>query len=139
MEILSTIHVAAVFFSFGIILLADKQAFSWMRGKQLTLNARLLYFYHRLTWAGLFVLIATGTIMFWPRADYLLTQPLFIMKMLFVGILLVNAVLINRFMQTATTRPFSSLSGKEIAPLIASGAISTTAWVGAVLVAVTIF
>lgn len=139
MHFLSTIHIGAVFFSFGIIMLADKQAFAWMRGAQQTLNPRLVHLYHRLTWLGLLVLITTGSIMFWPRASYLLAQPLFIMKMLFVGMLLVNAILIGRLMDAALTRPFASLSKKEIIPLFSSGAISMTAWVGAVLIAVTIF
>lgn len=139
MELLSTIHVVTVFFSFGVIMLADKQALSWMRGKQLTLNPKRLHLYHWLTWLGLIVLIITGSIMFWPRADYLLREPLFIMKMLFVGMLVVNAILIGRLMNVAVSRPFASLSKAELLPLFASGAISMTAWVGAAIIAVSIF
>ena len=139
MQLLSLIHVLTVFFSFGVILLADKQAFAWMRGKQMTLNANRLHLYHLLTWIGLGILIVTGGIMFWPRADYLLHQPLFIMKMLFVGMLVVNAVLIGRLMHVAVLRPFASLSKKELMPLMLSGAISMIGWMGAVLIAVTIF
>lgn len=139
MEVLSTIHVAAVFFSFGVILLADKQALSWVRGTQVLLSPKRLHLYHRLMWLGLILLIATGATLFWPRAGYLLAQPLFIMKMLFVSILLVNAVLIGRLMPVAASRSFASLSRKEVLPLVASGAISMTAWVGAALVATIIF
>ena len=139
MQILSSLHIAAVIFSFGVIMLADKQAFSWIRGKQVTLDPKRLHLYHLLTWVGLLVLVVTGVIMLWPRADYLLRQPLLIMKMLFVGILLVNAILIGRLMNLAVMRSFASLSKRELIPLFASGAFSMIGWVGALVVAIAVF
>ena len=134
-----TLHVLAFVFSFGVIWKADKEAFAWVRGKKEILNRRTLRLYHVLTWLGLLALIITGAVLSYPMYDYLLRQPLFIMKLLFVGILLVNAVLIGRLMKVTTTRPFASLSWDERFPLLTSGAISSLSWLGAFVLALALF
>ena len=97
-----TTHVLAVLFSLTTVFAADKDALAWMRGKKKILNARRVQFFHVLTWSGLIVLSVTGAILSYPMLRYLLGQPLFIMKLLFVAILFVNAILIGRFSHIAT-------------------------------------
>ena len=136
---LLTFHIGATFFSVGMILLADKEAFAWMRGTKSTLHAKRMLLYHRLMWVGLLSLIFSGFLMFLPMSAYLLSQPLFIMKLLFVGILVVNAVLIGRLMHIAPNHTYASLTWKDKMPLFTSGAISVFSWAGAIAIALYLF
>lgn len=133
------VHITAIFFAVAIILLADHEAFSWVRGKKETLSSSRTRALHALTWSALVVLITTGIVMFWPMRDYLLRQPLFIIKLLFVAVLIVNAVLIGRHMHVALTRPFVSLSTQEKIPLLLSGFISTFSWISVIILGLYLF
>lgn len=134
-----TLHIFSVIFSFCIIFLADKQGFAWIRGKKETLDPKRTRRLHVFTWIGLSSLLVTGAFLFWPLREYLVRQPLFGMKMLFVLALFINAVLIGRLMHVATERTFVSLSWEERIPLFVSGAISTFSWLGALIVALVLF
>lgn len=134
-----TLHILSLLFSLGLIASADNQAFAWIRGKKTTLNKKLMHRLHVCMWTGLLLLIGSGLMLFLPMASYLLTQPLFAVKMLFVAILVVNGILIGRLMETAVQRPFASLSRAEKLPLFTSGAVSTFSWACAVLVAFYLF
>ncbi|MEK7134772.1 MAG: hypothetical protein AAB805_00615 [Patescibacteria group bacterium] len=134
-----TLHIFSVIFSFCVIFLADKQGLAWIRGKKETLDPKWTRTLHQLAWAGLLALLATGAFLFWPRREYLLGQPLFAIKMLFVLALLINAILIGRLMHVATERPFRTLSFNERVPLFVSGAISLFSWLGALIAALVLF
>jgi hypothetical protein len=136
---LLTFHIGATIFSVCMILLADKEAFAWMRGIKFTLHTKRMRLYHLLMWVGLLSLVASGFFLFLPMSSYLLAQPLFIIKLLFVGILVINAVLIGRLMHIALSRPYASLTWNDKVPLFASGAISAFAWTGAIGIAVYLF
>lgn len=132
-------HIIFVLFSVGVIFFADKEGFAWIRGKKETLDPKRLHVLHVLMWTGLLLLIASGLTLFLPQAQFLLREPFFIMKMLFVVVLIVNAFLIGRLMHVATVRSFRSLALKEKIQLFASGAISTMSWAGAILIALYLF
>ncbi len=134
-----SLHIFSLFISIGAIITADKQAFAWLRGKKEKLDPKLTHAVHITMWASLVALMATGFFMFYPMRDYLFTQPLFIMKTLFVSVLVTNGILISRLMRIATTKSFLSLSLEERIPLLTSGAISAFAWVGATLTALILF
>jgi Na+-transporting NADH:ubiquinone oxidoreductase subunit NqrD len=125
---LLTIHIASIFLAVAILLLADIQAFSWIHGKKQTLHPSSLKVLHYSMWVALLLLIVTGTLMFLPQYHYLLSKPLFVIKLLFVGMLVTNAVLIGNLMHVAIEKTFASLSKEEKLSLYASGAISTFAW-----------
>ncbi len=133
------IHTFAVGFVIALIALADKEAFAWVRGKKQVLDKSLLHNIHVLTWMALLTLTITGAILFYPRWDYLLTQPLFLIKLLFVAVLFVNAILIGRLMEAATHRPFAELRWSEKLQLLASGGISFMAWLGALVLGLILF
>lgn len=130
---LVTVHVAILFLTIAVILYADKQGFSWILGKDETLNKTKLEILHRLMWGGLIGMIATGVFLFWPLREFLLTQPVYYIKMFFVSVLAINAFFIGKFMNVATERQFSDLSKSERVPLFVSGAVSTVAWAGAII------
>ena len=132
---LVSIHVGALFLLIPVILFADHEGFSWIRGKKETLNPKVMTILHRLVWIGLGVMILTGMILAWPLRDYLSNTPAFYIKMFFVFVLVVNSFFINRFMRVALERPYVSLTQEERRPLFISGAVSTISWVGAVIAA----
>ena len=132
---LLNVHLIAMLFSVGIILLADKEAFAWVLGKKPLLEPKRIHRLHYAMWAGLLALIASGFFMFLPQASYLLTEPLFIIKQLFVAVLVVNAIIIGRFSHVALTETFASLPWSERLPLLVSGAISAFSWASIILIA----
>lgn len=134
-----TIHVLAVLFSLIVVLIADKGAMAWMRGKEQLMSARRVRLLHALTWTGLGVLIVSGSLIAYPMLGYLLSQPLFIMKMLFVGVLVVNAILIGKLSAYAVREPFSQLTHHDRMRLITSGAVSSFSWVAIVIIALLFF
>lgn len=134
-----SIHIFGLLFSLVIVTIADEQAFSWVTGKKSTLHPTGIRVLHWLTWVGLLTMIVSGTILALPMFGFVLAQPLFIMKMLFVAILFLNAILIGRFSHVATERAFATLSWDEAMPLLISGALSFMGWIGALVLALIVF
>ena len=132
-------HLLSFGFVIGVTALADKEALAWMRGQRQTLEPSALQNYHRFVWAGLAALIATGLYLLYPMWQYLLSQPLFIIKMLFVGVLIVNGLLIGRLQNIAANRSYASLRRGEKIQLLASGAISFVSWIAAAAIALYLF
>lgn len=133
------LHILSFGFVLGVTAVADKDALAWFLGKKQVLERKNLYTYHLLIWLGLISLIASGTYLFWPMRLYLLGEFLFDIKLLFVGILLVNAILIGRLLNLALAKPFVELSGHEKRGLFVSGAISVFSWFAAAAIAMWIF
>jgi hypothetical protein len=121
------------------IFIADHAAFNWMRGKTPLMGKKALFTAHWIVTTALLGLVYTGLVLFWPERDYLLTQPLFLLKMGFVAALLINSIVIEWLMHVAAHRPFASLSIRQKAPLFTSGAISTLSWLGAGLMGLLLF
>ncbi len=129
MSLLPFLHVFAVGFAAALILLADKEAVAWFRGKKEVLDKDHVRQYHVFTWIALGALAATGTLLLYPTRLFLFSEPLFIAKLCFIAVLFVNAILIGRIQYVALTRPFASLSSKEKLPLFLSGIASTYCWI----------
>ena len=132
------VHIGAMVAALILVLFADKQAFAWMRGKKQTLNQNTMHVLHRLTWGALALLGVSGALLLWPRM-YLLEEPLFLIKLLFVGVLFTNAVLIGRLMPIALQRSYTSLTAKGKLPLFVSGALSSGSWLAIVAIAYYLF
>lgn len=116
------------------IAVADKKALAWMRGEVETVPAKSLNLAHYTVWVGLGGLIVTGAMMAYPMIDYLIKDPAFLIKMLFVGILITNGFLISSLTEIAHNRSFASLTLRERLPLFFSGAVSTLSWTSAILI-----
>jgi hypothetical protein len=121
------------------ILMADHAAFQWLTNKRDVVGKRELFLSHWIVTLGLIGLVLSGLYLFWPVRDYLLGQPLFWLKMSFVAALIINSFFIEYLMHTASHTPWRRLSFGERVPFIVSGAVSTLSWVGAFLVAITLF
>lgn len=138
-DIFFFIHLASLALAAVGILLADSSALSWLRGKTEVIPHKKLMVPHYIVTGALVGLVTTGLLLFWPMRDYLIGNPLFLIKMAFVVALIINALAIDRLMDTATTQSFSSLSGTKKTLLLLSGAISTISWFGAGIVALILF
>jgi hypothetical protein len=136
---LLTIHISILLVTIGIILYSDHEAFLYMRGKKATLNLYRMQILHKLVWAGLLGMIATGFTMFLPMREYLLQQPEFLIKISFVAMLVLNAFFIGKLMPLSATKPFAELLPKEKRSLFISGALSTIGWLGAITMAIILF
>lgn len=126
-------HIIALILTSLAVLYTDEKALQWVRGKKETLPVTFIHRAHILVSIGLASIIATGGLMFLSRVDSLLHTQVFLVKMVFVGTLVINGFFINRLAVTATERPFASLSSREKFPLFISGAVSVIAWVGAII------
>jgi len=132
-------HIISLIYSGIIILIADHDAFSWFRGKVQVLDSKKIDRLHIATWIGLVALIITGIFLFYPARNYLIHSPIFILKMMFVAILVGNGFLIGRLTHVATQKSFTTLSKGEKWPLFLSGTLSTVSWIGATIAAFFLF
>ena len=133
------LHLITLAITAVAIVIADHDAFAYMRGKKETLSPRRVKTLHYSVWAGLLLMIITGGIMAYPVWRVLFSNTSFLIKMAFVGILFVNAIVIHFLSDLATKKPFAALSHKEKMFLMISGALSTIGWFGAAITAFIIF
>lgn len=130
------LHLASLSAAVCGILYADRAGLQWMRGSRRTLEPQTLRVLHAVMSLTLCALILTGLYLFWPVRQYLLHQPRFLLKLLFIACLVLNSLVIDRLMGVAATLPYAELSGKGKAVLGVSGAVSALCWAGAALMAV---
>lgn len=128
-----TLHITAVILTGLLVLYADEQALMWMLGRQQVLAADRIKFLHNAIAIGLGLLIVTGALMYAQAAASYLSSPTFVVKMVAVGALILNAGAITTLSSIATTRSFTSLSLRERMPLFISGAVSATGWITAIV------
>jgi len=125
------LHLLSLAFVVVTIFLADREAFAWIRGRKITLDAVRVGKLHRRMWLGLLFMIATGLLMAWENFGALFAFPLFRLKMFFVAALIINGLFIGKLMYVTAVRSYSSLSTQEKIPLFLAGAISAISWLGA--------
>ncbi len=125
------IHVFSVTLTLLLVIIADAHGALWLFGKMHTLPQKRMSYLHTAIWIGLIITIIAGALMFSTYPAYLLSLTAFRLKILFIVMLVVNAIFIGKHMRLAQEQPFSSLSKNEKLILIVSGIISTTGWIGA--------
>ena len=128
------IHLAILAVTALLILYADHEGFSYLRGTRELLSLKKTKSLHYGVWAGLVGMIATGIVLFWPERAYFVSEPEFLIKMCMVFALVVNAVLIGTLSKISATIPFAQLPQKTKRLLFISGGVSTLGWVGAAIV-----
>lgn len=130
MEIeLGDIHLAILLVTAVAILYSDHMGYAYMRGKITLLPHTLVRKLHYAVLVGLGLLIMTGVLLSLSRWEYLLGEPIFYVKMAFVGVLIFNAWAIGKMSHLASERPFAALHAEERQLLIFSGALSGIGWV----------
>lgn len=130
-----TLHVSAVFFTLGVVVSTDLYALQWVIGWKEALSPKILRRAHRTVWVGLIVTMSAGFLLFLPYDAFLLSDFAFRLKMLFVAMLVVNALVIGSHIDEATKGPFAALTPRKKLVLITSGLVSTGGWIGAFIAA----
>jgi hypothetical protein len=128
---LGSLHVPVLLATIVVILYSDYQAWLYFSGKKKTLSPKFTFWSHRLIWVGLGGMILSGMALIAPAWQFYASDPVFYIKMWFVLVLVINAVVIGRLMLVVNTH-----SCKELAPalkktLLISGFLSGVSWVGA--------
>jgi hypothetical protein len=128
------LHLAFIWGTLAVVVYSDEQALLWILGKKRVMNKRLLEWLHALVGVGLAGLLTTGGLLFFVGGyDFLLSDPAFIIKMVFVAALLINGFFISYVNKLATLRSWGELSDAQRMPLLLSGAVSVCGWAGAVI------
>lgn len=130
---MSEIHELILFMTLAVVAFADLQGLRWVLGFVPTLSARIVRVLHFVVYLGLGGMVMTGLTMFSQDSEYLLSNPIFLVKMVFVTALVVNSFLIGSHIKVASEKPFASLSSGEKTKLVVSGIVSGMCWVGAML------
>jgi hypothetical protein len=125
------IHLTAVFTTLALVIISDLHGLLWVLGKMETLPKKRMELFHRAVWVGLITVMTAGFSMFIFSPEYLLSLPAFQFKVIFILMLIINAFFIGKHLQVAHDRAFASLTSKEKATLLVSGAVSTLGWIGA--------
>lgn len=136
---LSTVHVVILITTLTFVVCTDILGLLYLFGKKKTLPKKSVTWTHRIILVGLGGMIISGTILFIPMREYLLSQPNFYVKMAFVAALVINAFVIGAHMKKSFTTPFKELPGLEKKKLLVSGAVSTLSWLGAVFGGIYLF
>lgn len=127
------LHILSIFVTGLCVLYSDEQGLLWMLGKKETLEPARIGLLHDVVSVGLAIIILTGGLLVMPSLSYYLHDPVFLVKMGFVGALIVNGFFIGRIALLSTTHSFASLTTRERLPLFISGAVSVMSWGGALL------
>ena len=131
---LEGVHLFVLLITVGAIAWADHEALAYMRGNKTTLNPVHIRRLHHAVLAGLAGMIFTGAIMVAPLWQFYATDMLFVLKMAFVLVLIINSFFIGSLMHTATHTPFAALSTCTKTKLILSGSASAIGWSGAFII-----
>jgi len=130
-----TVHLTTLFTLIPIILYTDHLGARWILKGDITLPARKLKLLHRTVLVGLTLMIGSGLTLFSTVSGYLLTVPVFYIKMFFVATLVINSFFIGSLMHIAVEKTFSEVEKRERLLLALSGGASTLSWIGVVLAA----
>lgn len=131
---LGPLHGLFVLITALLILYTDHKGFQYFTGKITTISPRFIHRSHQLVWIGLTVIILSGATLAARAWSYYLDNPVFILKMGFVAILVMNAFAIGTIAKKATTTAFTDLTKEEKWTLLTSGGLSVIGWLGAIVI-----
>lgn len=129
------LHITLVWATLLAVFYTDKIALAWLLGKKETLDDKNMTRLHYAIWVGLLGIIISGAFLAYPRITYFIHDMPFIIKMLFVLALLVNAVFLGRLMKTSFKMPFKQVDKERKIEFFIGGMVSTFSWIGALVMA----
>lgn len=129
------VHIATASSIVVLILWTDKYIFTWIRGNISYLDFKKIKRVHYSMWLGLSIMIATGTLLFYPYKDFLQDLPAFQLKIGFVITLIINSFYIDTVMHHAQEKLYSELSNTTKIKFLTAGIVSGLSWVGTITAA----
>jgi len=127
------LHILSIFVTGLAVLYSDEQGLLWILGKKETLDPGRIEKLHVVVSVGLALIILTGGLLALPSLSYYLHNTIFLVKMGFVGALIVNGFFIGSVATLSTTHTFASLTHRQRISLFVSGAVSVCSWGAALL------
>lgn len=131
---MEVLHLLSLAFSAACILWSDHLGFLYFIGAKKTLPFTTMQRLHYAVWIGLLGMIASGIALTLPAWSYYMSDPAYIVKMLFVLVLVINGIAIGFLMPISTKIPFVNLPKSTKTLLLISGAASATSWIAATLI-----
>ena len=128
------IHLFTLVFVALVIVYSDVQAFLYVLGKKPMLSKERVHLEHKAVWVGLSIMIITGAVLLVDEGFFLLSDPAFLLKMVFVGALVLNARAVGSLIPLASEKTFAELPQAIRTKMLLSGAVSTSAWMGAAVI-----
>ena len=136
-------HILGVAVGFGGVVMSDYVFLSSMRvGKIIKERFEFLKESSRIVWIGVLLMVISGALLFFEFPDRYLASGKFLAKMTLVAILIINGAFfhwyhlprLRRYLDTdLATLPELK---KHFPTLLASGAVSSVSWLGALLLGV---
>jgi hypothetical protein len=126
-----TVHLSVLAVTVVGILAADYRGFAYVSGIRDTLFDRTTRFLHGYIWLGLAGMVLSGVMLVLPIWEYYLSEPAFIIKLGFVGLLIWNGWMIRKLLTHSAQVPYAELPEETKRKLKRSGTLSFIGWVAA--------
>lgn len=137
-QIFTALHLLGVAFGLGGATVSDILFFKFIRDGKVDKNEKeALLVVSKIIWVGVALLFVSGVAMLIPRSDYLLHNSRFILKMVVVGVVVTNGIILNKFfaphLDSLTFKGdiLSSKSFKLFRKMAVFGTISFISWYSA--------
>lgn len=130
--ILLALHATFICGTLLPVLYGDLLGLEWLTGARTTLGERLVGRLRWLAGAGLCGILATGFLLALPKLVELRGEPLFVVKLIFVGALVINALMLGELAAYATEMPFKEVPRAMRKWFYVSAFVSVFGWLGAI-------
>lgn len=141
--ILTIFHLLGVALGVGGAFASDLMFFSSVKDEKVThTEMRFLRLGSTMVWSGLLLLIVSGGLLFLINPSFYANSAKFLAKMTIVGVVLINGIFFHgmhlpRLIRHVGTHfPSSDEFVRKFPLLLASGAISVTSWISALILGV---
>lgn len=130
------LHLVGVVLGFGAALMADIFFLKFLKNRKVTEDElKTLKVFSRIIWVGLFIIFFSGLLLFLSNIDFYLNSAKFITKMLVVGVIALNGLILNFAVTPKLTSINFTKRENEDKKMqnarsfaFVSGAISVTSW-----------
>lgn len=123
-------HILGIVLGLGAATLSNLFFFKFLKDWRISeKEAKVLHTFSKVIWVGLVILILSGLGLYLPHWDQLLKLPMFLTKMMVVGVILINGILLNTLISPNLTKIFSLPRLRRLAFVL--GPISVVSWYSA--------
>lgn len=123
-------HILGIVLGLGMATMSDFFFFKFLKDRRISeKEEKVLKTFSKIIWAGLTVLILSGVGLYLPHGNDLLKSPKFLAKMVVVGVIIVNGILLNTLISPKLTKIMFLPRWRRLA--FALGAISIVSWYAA--------
>ncbi len=139
-EIFTIFHLVGVVFGAGGAIASDFMFFKSLKDMKISKTEMgFLTLGSKMVWIGLIIIIVSGGLIFNMDPDHYIDSSKFLAKMTIVGVILLNGILLHLKLIPHLKKhlgkhlPYSPEFTKNQPVLFASGAVSITSWIGALV------